>query len=83
MHLLWTLLIGLLAGAAAKLLTPGRGPKGCIVTMLLGVAGAFVGTWLGHLAGWYGAGQRAGFFGAVAGAVVILLVYRLVAPHKE
>ena len=72
------ILLGLLAGAVAKLLIPGRDPGGCIVTLLLGIAGAFLGTWLGRLAGLYGPNDNAGFIGAVLGAILILLVYRLV-----
>jgi uncharacterized membrane protein YeaQ/YmgE (transglycosylase-associated protein family) len=83
MHILWTLLIGLLVGALAKFITPGRDPKGCIVTMLLGVAGAFVATWLGHLLGFYETGEKAGFIGAVVGAILILVIYRLVMPSRH
>jgi uncharacterized membrane protein YeaQ/YmgE (transglycosylase-associated protein family) len=78
MGIIWTLIIGLLAGIVAKLLMPGRDPGGFIITMLLGVAGAFVATYLGQAIGWYQAGQGAGFIGAVVGAVIILIVYRLV-----
>ena len=83
LHILWTLLIGLLAGIVAKFLTPGRDPKGCIVTMLLGVAGAFLATGLGHLVGWYKAGERAGFIGAVVGAVLLLAIYHLFTRSKS
>jgi uncharacterized membrane protein YeaQ/YmgE (transglycosylase-associated protein family) len=83
LHILWTLLIGLIVGALAKFLTPGRDPKGCLVTMLLGIAGAFVASWLGHLLGFYKAGEKAGFIGALVGAIVILLVYRLVMPSRK
>ena len=77
------LLLGLLAGALAKLITPGRDPGGCIVTILLGIAGAFLGTWLGRLAGLYGPNDNAGFIGAVIGAILILLVYRLVLRRRR
>ncbi len=77
MHILWTLLIGLLAGIVAKFLTPGRDPGGCIITMLLGVAGAFVATYLGQMIGWYKAGQGAGFIGAVVGAILLLVAYHI------
>jgi uncharacterized membrane protein YeaQ/YmgE (transglycosylase-associated protein family) len=77
-HILWTLLIGLLAGIVAKFLTPGRDPGGCIITMLLGVAGAFVATYLGQMIGWYKAGQTAGFIGAVVGAILLLVVYHII-----
>ncbi len=78
MGILWTLLIGLLAGIVAKLLMPGKDPGGFIITMLLGVAGAFVATYLGQAIGWYQAGQGAGFIGAVVGAIILLIIYRLV-----
>lgn len=77
MHLLWTFLIGLVAGAVAKLLMPGKDPGGWIITALLGIAGAFVATFLGKALGWYAIGQRAGFLGAVIGAIALLAVYRL------
>lgn len=76
------IILGLLAGALAKLITPGRDPGGCIVTILLGIAGAFLGTWLGRLAGLYGPDDNAGFIGAVIGAILILLVYRLVLRRR-
>lgn len=78
MHILWTLLIGLLAGIVAKLLTPGKDPGGFIVTTLLGIAGAFVATYLGQAVGWYKAGQSAGFIGAVVGAILLLILYHVV-----
>jgi uncharacterized membrane protein YeaQ/YmgE (transglycosylase-associated protein family) len=78
MGFIWTLIIGLVAGAVAKLLMPGRDPGGFIITMLLGVAGAFLATWLGQAVGWYHAGDRAGFIGAVVGAVIILVIYRMI-----
>jgi uncharacterized membrane protein YeaQ/YmgE (transglycosylase-associated protein family) len=78
MGILWTLIIGLLAGIVAKFLMPGRDPGGFIITILLGVAGAFVATWLGQSIGWYQAGEGAGFIGAVVGAVILLVIYRLV-----
>ncbi len=61
----------------AKFLTPGRDPGGCIITMLLGVAGAFLATYLGQMIGWYKAGQTAGFIGAVVGAVILLIAYHI------
>ena len=78
MGIIWTLIIGLLAGSVAKLLMPGKDPGGFIVTMLLGVAGAFVATWLGEAVGWYRAGEGAGFFGAVVGSAILLIAYRLI-----
>ena len=78
MGILWTLVIGLIAGIVAKLLMPGKDPGGFIITILLGIAGAFVATYLGQAIGWYEAGQQAGFIGAVVGAVIILIIYRMV-----
>lgn len=78
MGIIWTLIIGLLAGIVAKLLMPGRDPGGFIITMLLGVAGAFVATYLGQALGWYEAGEGAGFIGAVVGAVILLIIYRVI-----
>ncbi len=78
MGFIWTLIIGLIAGAVAKFLMPGRDPGGFIITMLLGVAGAFLATWLGQAVGWYRAGEGAGFIGAVVGAVIILVIYRMI-----
>ncbi|MEP6669233.1 MAG: GlsB/YeaQ/YmgE family stress response membrane protein [Chthoniobacter sp.] len=78
MHFLGVLIIGLLIGVIAKFLMPGRDPGGCIITMLLGVAGAAFGTYLGHLLGFYEIGQQAGFIGSVIGAMIILLIYRMI-----
>ena len=78
MHILWTILIGLVAGAIAKLIMPGKDPGGFIITILIGIAGALIATYLGHLIGWYQAGQSAGFIGAIVGAILILFIYRLI-----
>jgi uncharacterized membrane protein YeaQ/YmgE (transglycosylase-associated protein family) len=75
--ILWILLIGLVVGAIAKLLIPGKDPGGCIVTILLGIAGAVVASYLGQVVGWYQPGQPAGFIGSVVGAILLLLLYRL------
>ena len=76
------IIIGGLAGLVAKMLTPGRDPGGFIITVLLGIVGAMVATFLGQALGWYGPGQSAGFIGAVVGAIIILLVYRAVARPR-
>jgi len=78
MSLIGTLLIGLIVGFVAKLLMPGKDPKGFFITMALGVAGAFVATYLGQKLGLYDAGEAAGFIGAVVGAMLLLLVYRMI-----
>ena len=79
--MLWIILIGFVAGIIARLLAPGpNNPAGFILTTLLGIAGAFVATWLGQAIGWYRPGQSAGFLGAVVGSLIVLFVWhRLVA----
>lgn len=77
MGILATLFIGLIAGAIAKLLMPGKDPGGCIITMLLGIAGSFVGGYLGRLLGLYAPNEPAGFIASVLGAILILFIYRL------
>lgn len=78
MGIIWDILIGFVAGVVAKLLMPGRDPGGFIITCLLGIAGAVVATYLGQALGWYREGQEAGFIGAVVGAIILLVIYRLV-----
>lgn len=73
------IIIGLLAGAIAKFLTPGRDPGGCLVTIVVGIAGALLAGFLGQALGWYGPGEGAGFLAAIVGAVLILLAYRAIA----
>ncbi len=72
--MLWTIVIGLVAGVLAKLLMPGRDPGGIIMTVLLGIAGALVATLLGKLVGWYQPGESAGFIAATLGAILVLFV---------
>ena len=71
------IVIGLLAGGIAKLLMPGRDPGGCIVTILLGIAGALLAGFLGRAVGWYNENEGAGFIAAIVGAFIILFLYRL------
>jgi uncharacterized membrane protein YeaQ/YmgE (transglycosylase-associated protein family) len=78
MGVIWTLLIGLVIGAVAKLLMPGKDPGGIIVTMLIGIAGSFIATYAGRALGWYQEGQSAGFIMSVLGAIVLLGLYHLV-----
>ncbi|HJY93178.1 MAG: GlsB/YeaQ/YmgE family stress response membrane protein [Candidatus Acidiferrum sp.] len=78
MSLLWEAIIGLIVGAVAKLLMPGKDPGGIWITMALGIAGSIIATWLGQAIGWYQAGQSAGFIMSVVGAVLLLVVYRLI-----
>ena len=76
------IVIGLIAGAIAKLLMPGKDPGGCFITILLGIAGAMLAGFLGRAIGWYEAGQGAGFLAAIVGAFLILLAYRLFLKRK-
>ena len=76
------IVIGGLAGALAKLIMPGRDPGGCIVTILLGVAGALVAGFLGRAIGWYEPGDGAGFIAAVVSSIIILFIYRLIARRR-
>ena len=80
--MLWDLLIGLVVGALAKLIMPGKDPGGIIVTMLIGLAGAFIATFLGRAAGWYQPGQQAGFFASLLGALLLLWLYRLYVTRR-
>ena len=73
--ILWILIVGLVIGAIAKLLMPGKDPGGCIVTILLGIAVALVGTWIGRL--FMGENYIAGWIMSVVGAMILLLLYRL------
>lgn len=77
MGFIWSIIIGFIAGVVAKLLMPGRDPGGFIVTTLLGIVGAVVATWIGQAVGWYRPGEGAGFIGAVVGAIILLVLYRL------
>jgi uncharacterized membrane protein YeaQ/YmgE (transglycosylase-associated protein family) len=77
-HLIWTILIGFVAGLVAKMLTPGGGPGGFFITAALGIAGSLAATFLGQATGLYAAGQSAGFIGAVIGAALLLLAYHLI-----
>ena len=82
MDIIVTLLIGLAVGIVAKLLMPGRDPGGFIITTLLGIAGAFVARFAGERMGWYGPGDAVGFIAAVVGAMILLLLYRLLFRRK-
>ncbi len=83
MEIIGTLVVGLIAGVIAKLLMPGKDPGGCIITILLGIAGAFVATYLGKLLGVYEPGDTAGFIGATIGAIIILWLYRIILKKKK
>jgi uncharacterized membrane protein YeaQ/YmgE (transglycosylase-associated protein family) len=76
-HLLWEAIIGLIVGALAKLIMPGKDPGGIIVTMLLGIAGALLAGWIGQAVGWYRPGESAGFIASLIGALILLGIYHL------
>lgn len=83
MGIIWTIIIGGVAGVIAKFITPGDNePKGFILTIILGIAGAFIATWLGQAIGWYGPNDQAGFIGAIVGAVIILLIWGAVTRKR-
>src|SRR4029079_6289422 len=84
MSILWLIIIGFIAGVIAKFLHPGANePSGFIVTTLLGIAGAFVATYLGQALGWYRAGEGAGLIGAVVGAIIVLVVWGAIAGRQR
>ena len=76
------IIVGALAGGLAKLIMPGRDPGGCIVTIVLGIAGALLAGFVGNALGWYTRGQAGGFIAAVLGAIVILFIYRIIARRR-
>jgi uncharacterized membrane protein YeaQ/YmgE (transglycosylase-associated protein family) len=74
--IIWTIIIGFVAGVIAKLVTPGSNePSGFILTTILGIVGAFVASWLGQALGWYRPGEGAGLIGAIVGAIIVLLIW--------
>jgi uncharacterized membrane protein YeaQ/YmgE (transglycosylase-associated protein family) len=84
MGIIWTIIIGFLAGVIAKFLMPGKNePSGFILTTIVGVVGAFVATYLGQAVGWYRAGEGAGFIGAIVGAVIVLAIWGFIARRSE
>ena len=84
MGIIWTIIIGFIAGIIAKFLMPGENePSGFILTTLLGVVGAFVATYLGQAVGWYQANEGAGLIGAVVGAIIVLAIWGFVARSRS
>ena len=77
MHWLWVAIIGLIVGAIAKFIMPCKDPGGIFITMLLGIAGSFVATWIGQAVGWYRSDQSAGFIASVIGAIILLAIYHM------
>jgi uncharacterized membrane protein YeaQ/YmgE (transglycosylase-associated protein family) len=78
MSYVWTLIVGLVVGALAKLFMPGKDPGGFIVTILIGIAGSFVARFLGQAVGWYRPGQTPGLIASILGAMVLLFLYRVI-----
>ena len=84
LSILWTIIIGFVAGVIAKFIMPGDNePSGFILTTILGIVGAFVASYLGQALGWYGPGEGAGLIGAVVGAIIVLFVYGLFAGRQR
>ena len=85
MCIIWTIIIGFVAGIVAKFLHPGSSnePSGFILTTALGIIGAFVATYLGQAIGWYRAGEGAGFIGAIVGAIIVLAIWGFLAPKLQ
>jgi uncharacterized membrane protein YeaQ/YmgE (transglycosylase-associated protein family) len=82
--ILWTIIIGFVAGMVAKFITPGeKEPKGFILTTVPGIIGAFVANYLGQALGWYHGDQKAGFLGAIVGAVIILLIWGFIDRQRR
>lgn len=84
MGIIWTIIIGFIAGVIAKFIMPGSSnePSGFILTTILGIVGAFVASFLGQALGWYSPGEGAGLIGATVGAIIVLFVYGLIAKRK-
>jgi uncharacterized membrane protein YeaQ/YmgE (transglycosylase-associated protein family) len=84
MSIIWTIVIGFVAGLIAKFITPGKNePSGFILTTILGIVGAFLATWLGQQLGWYGPDEGAGLIGAVVGAVIVLVIWAFIAKRRS
>ena len=82
MGILWTILIGFIVGIVAKFLMPGRDPAGFIITVIIGVVGSVIATYLGRGLGFYQVGESAGFIAAVLGAIILLFIYRAVTGKR-
>ncbi|MBV8756691.1 MAG: GlsB/YeaQ/YmgE family stress response membrane protein [Deltaproteobacteria bacterium] len=83
MHIIVTLIVGLIVGALAKLIMPGKDPGGVIVTILLGIAGSFIAGMLGHALGWYRVGDGPGIIASIFGSVILLAIYRAVIGRRH
>jgi uncharacterized membrane protein YeaQ/YmgE (transglycosylase-associated protein family) len=78
LSLLWECIIGIVVGAVAKFLMPGKDPGGIFITMIIGIAGSIIATFIGQSIGWYQPGQAAGFMMSVVGAILLLILYRVI-----
>lgn len=84
MSIIWTIIIGFVAGVIAKFITPGPNePSGFILTTILGIVGAFVATWLGQTLGWYAPNEGAGLIGAVVGAIIVLVIWGMISSRRS
>ena len=84
MGIIWTIIIGFVAGVIAKFIMPGNNePSGFILTTILGIIGAFVATFLGQAVGWYRAGEGAGLIGAVVGAIIVLVIWGMISSRRS
>ena len=83
MSIIWAIVVGFIVGLIAKALMPGRDPGGFIVTVLLGIVGAVVATFIGQAMGLYASGQSAGWIASVIGAVIVLAIYRMVVGRRR
>lgn len=83
MDIIWTLILGFFVGLIAKFLMPGREPSGFIITIVLGIAGAFLASWIGQKVHWYEPGQAAGFIASIVGAMILLFIYNLFVRHRD
>lgn len=84
MGIIWTIIIGFIAGVIAKFLMPGKNePSGFIMTTILGIVGAFLATYLGQALGWYNANEGAGFIGAIVGAIIVLVIWGFISGRNR
>ncbi len=84
MGIIWTIIIGFIAGVIAKFIMPGDNePSGFILTAVLGIIGAFVATFLGQAVGWYQAGEGAGLIGAIVGAIIVLVIWGMISGRRS
>ena len=84
MGIIWTIVIGFVAGVIAKFIMPGSNePSGFVLTTILGIVGAFVASYLGQALGWYAPGEGGGLIGAVVGAIIVLFVWGIIAKRRE